>query len=512
MTATLKVGRGRNDVLHVFSCYAPTFAASREEKDKFSDILQQALLAVPPEECLVMLGDFNARVGSRVSGNEEWWYERGPHGHGVPNEAGRELLSFLSINEATVCNTWFAKKDIYKQTWQHPKSKQWHCIDYAIMRKAHRRRCLDVTVVRGAQCNTDHMMLKVKLQFGNKHFRGDRTRSSVGRFDVSKLQGRCVDERGKERREGGGWQKVKEEEGRGKFASRVCAKMKEQWSSRGSVEEKWDVMKSALCEAAGSILGSARKRHADWFRESEAVLKPLLDERSRLHARWLSTGSERDRKKFAEARRAARGAVRMAKNAWFQRKASEAERGKNGGKVIWRCIRDMQCGRSGLVPVRTTAVKDEDGNMCDTPELQQQRWRRHFTKILNLQSEFSMEELSKVRQRPLRPAMAEPPSEEEVHSALGKMKSGKAGGETGILPEMLKAACCEEEFMEWLLELVKDVWRECQVPTDWCDAVIVPIPKKGDLKQCDNWRGVALLDVVGKVVARILQQRLQKLA
>ena len=47
VAATLKVGRGRNDVLHVFSCYAPTFAASREEKYKFSDILQQALLAVP---------------------------------------------------------------------------------------------------------------------------------------------------------------------------------------------------------------------------------------------------------------------------------------------------------------------------------------------------------------------------------------------------------------------------------------------------------------------------------
>ena len=129
-------------------------------------------------------------------------------------------------------------------------------------------------------------------------------------------------------------------------------------------------MKSAVSEAAGSILGSARKRRADWFRENEAVLKPLLEERSRLHALWLSTGSERDRKKFAEARRAARGAVRMAKNAWFQKKASGAERWKNGAKVIWRCIRDMQCGRKGLVPVRTAAVKDEDGNMCNTPEMQ----------------------------------------------------------------------------------------------------------------------------------------------
>ena len=95
--------------------------AAREEKDKFSDILQQALLVVPSEECLVMLGYFNTCVGSRVSGNEEWWYKRGPHGHGALNEAGRELLSFLSINEVTVCNTWFAK-NIHKQTWQQPKS------------------------------------------------------------------------------------------------------------------------------------------------------------------------------------------------------------------------------------------------------------------------------------------------------------------------------------------------------------------------------------------------------
>jgi hypothetical protein len=95
--------------------------------------------------------------------------------------------------------------------------------------------------------------------------------------------------------------------------------------------------------------------------------------------------------------------MRLAKNTWFQKKASEAERGRNGGKLVWRCIRDIQRGRRGLVPTRSTIVKDEDGNVCSTPEEQQQRWRRHFTKILNITSEFSMEELDAVRQRPLRP-------------------------------------------------------------------------------------------------------------
>ena len=47
---------------------------------------------------------------------------------------------------------------------------------------------------------------------------------------------------------------------------------------------------------------------------------------------------------------------------------------------------------------------------------------------------------------------------------------------------------------------------------DWSDALLVPIPKKGNLSKCDNWRGIALLDVVGKVVARIIEERLQEVA
>ena len=97
-------------------------------------------------------------------------------------------------------------------------------------------------------------------------------------------------------------------------------------------------------------------------------------------------------------------------------------------------------------------------------------------------------------------------------SAVGKMRNGKAGGESGILPEMVEAGCCDEEFLSKLLELVKDIWEVGCVPSAWRDSILVPIPKKGNLSLCDNWRGISLLDVVGKVVARMLQERLQKLA
>ena len=107
--------------------------------------------------------------------------------------------------------------------------------------------------------------------------------------------------------------------------------------------------------------------------------------------------------------------------------------------------------------------------------------------VLNIQSQFSVSEMEKVRQRPLSHEMAQLPSRDELEWVVSKLKNGKAGGSSGILPEMIKAGC-------------------------WADAVLIPIPKKGDLTRCDNLRGIALLDVVGKVVTRVLQERLQVLA
>ena len=48
--------------------------------------------------------------------------------------------------------------------------------------------------------------------------------------------------------------------------------------------------------------------------------------------------------------------------------------------------------------------------------------------------------------------------------------------------------------------------------TAWRDALVVPVPKKGDLTISDNWRGISLLDVDGKLLGRIVQERLQCIA
>ena len=104
----------------------------------------------------------------------------------------------------------------------------------------------------------------------------------------------------------------------------------------------------------------------------------------------------------------------------------------------------------------------------------------------------------------------QPPSGEELTHALRHLKNGKAGGMSQIVPELLKAGV--PVLHPLLLDLLQSVWSEGYVPQDWRDAVLIPIPKKGDLSRCDNWRGIALLEVVGKLVARVVQNRLQVLA
>ena len=214
------------------------------------------------------------------------------------------------------------------------------------------------------------------------------------------------------------------------------------------------------------------------------------------------------------ARGEARRAVRRAKNAWFLERAEEVERERFGGKKVWKCIRDMQRGRRGLLLSRVVTIHDSDGVPCVSTSAQHQRWRQHFTKVLNsnIWSEFDRSELDLVQQREVDEILAGVPSATEVSKGLSKLKNGKAVGSSGILPEMLKVGRKYSEFVEMLKELLGEVWLERQVPQEWVDAILVPIPKKGNLHSCDNWRGMALLDVVGKLVARIVQSRLQIVA
>ena len=98
------------------------------------------------------------------------------------------------------------------------------------------------------------------------------------------------------------------------------------------------------------------------------------------------------------------------------------------------------------------------------------------------------------------------PARAEIKKAIKALKSGKSAGPDNIPPEALKHSM--EESTELLHSLFKKIWQEGGVPKEWKEGYIVKIPKKGDLHECSNYRGISLLSVPGKVLNRIILERI----
>eukprot|EP00106_Octopus_bimaculoides_P016855 XP_014784297.1 PREDICTED: uncharacterized protein LOC106879306 [Octopus bimaculoides] len=94
-------------------------------------------------------------------------------------------------------------------------------------------------------------------------------------------------------------------------------------------------------------------------------------------------------------------------------------------------------------------------------------------------------------------------------TAFNQVKPNKAPGPDNI-PFELKAG--RPALHARLFMLILQIWEKKQIPQDLKDAVIVTIFKKGDRSLCGNYRGISLLSIAGKIIARILLQRFQVVA
>ena len=103
------------------------------------------------------------------------------------------------------------------------------------------------------------------------------------------------------------------------------------------------------------------------------------------------------------------------------------------------------------------------------------------------------------------------PTLEELSKAIDSLASGKAPGSDGIPPDLLKH--CETTLLHSLHVLLCQCWQEGAVPQDTRDAKIITLfMNKGERSDCNNYRGIFLLRVIGKGFAKVILIRLQKLA
>jgi hypothetical protein len=99
---------------------------------------------------------------------------------------------------------------------------------------------------------------------------------------------------------------------------------------------------------------------------------------------------------------------------------------------------------------------------------------------------------------------------EELTEVIKNIKSRKSPGSGGINNELLKYA--PKSCLFKLLDFLNICWIYGHIPEEWRIAVVVHIYKKGDKKNCDNYRGISLLNTGYKIYAKIITQRLMTIA
>ena len=96
----------------------------------------------------------------------------------------------------------------------------------------------------------------------------------------------------------------------------------------------------------------------------------------------------------------------------------------------------------------------------------------------------------------------------EVKWALGSITTNKAGRGDGIPVELFQIL--KDDAVKGLHSICQQIWKTQQWPQDWKRSVLIPIPKKGNAKECSNYRTIAFISHTSKVMPKILQARLQQ--
>ena len=98
--------------------------------------------------------------------------------------------------------------------------------------------------------------------------------------------------------------------------------------------------------------------------------------------------------------------------------------------------------------------------------------------------------------------------EYEVKWALESITKNKASGGDGILVELFQIL--KHDAVKLLYSICQQIWKTQQWPQDQKRAVFIPIPKKGNAKECSNYRTTALISHTSKVMLKIVQARFQQ--
>ena len=191
--------------------------------------------------------------------------------------------------------------------------------------------------------------------------------------------------------------------------------------------------------------------------------------------------------------------ARRDKKAFLSDQCKEIEENNRMGKTrdLFKKIRDTK----GIFPAKMGTIKDRNGMDLIKAEDIKKRWQE-YTELYKkgLHDPDSHDGVI----THLEPDILE----WELKWALGRITTNKASGSDGIPVELFQIL--KDDAVKVLHSKCQQIWKTQQWPQDWRRSVFIPVPKKGNAKECSNYHTIALISHASKVMLKIFQARLQQ--
>ena len=360
------------------------------------------------------------------------------------------------------------------------KWRQKKLIDYIIINKRFKSSVTFCRCFPSADVGSDHQLelagIKIKLRKLDK-------KETSRKFDVEGL---------------------KNERTKHQFQQTIGGKFNVLINFSEDLEEVYSNIKKAYTETAEEVLGYKKKeKNKPWL--SQEVLE-MCKRRKELKQQKLSgdvDSKEISRKRYNKINKDIHKKCKADKNKWLINECKEIENCRGNPKRIFEKVRKIT-GKSN--PKLSSIRNKQNEVLVENAEIKK-RWKEHFQDLYNQADNLNTDVLADLpsnNQDEIFPDFLQ----EEIAQAIHSLKKDRSPGIDNITSEMIQAS--GEEGVKIFTNLINKIHELEECPEDWGKAIIVPIHKKSDKSVCNNYRGISLLSIPGKVFTKTLQNRMRK--
>jgi hypothetical protein len=228
-----------------------------------------------------------------------------------------------------------------------------------------------------------------------------------------------------------------------------------------------------------------------------------MSQKNEARKKYLQAKTRATREICEMKRTKANRVCREKRRIWINNKIKQIEETSNKNET--KFFKDTQFFNKQQL-VLPIFCKDKSGNILSEHRDTLQRWKQYFCDLQSMNTRYK--EL--IPENTILNNGEVPPSTYyEVSQAIKKLRTHKAAGSDNIPAELIKHG--GTELKRRIHKLIRKIWEEETLPTEWTEGIICPIYKKGDRKICSNYRPITLLNVAYKIFTVLINNKLSSI-